>query len=121
MIAARPRRPTMTTTAAHRLSTLLATIVIGLLLVGCGAQQRTSSYNDGGTSGHYRAGRIFIQAGAFSVPDNAQRLRSRIAPLGSAQVMTASINGIEMYRVGLGPLPTVEQADQLLARVVDGG
>ncbi len=67
------------------------------------------------------SGRIFIQAGAFSVRENAQRLQSRIAPLGSAQVMTASINGTEMYRVRLGPLPDVEQADQVLARVVDSG
>ena len=35
--------------------------------------------------------------------------------------MTASINGIEMYRVRPGPLPTVEQPDQLLARVIDSG
>ncbi len=67
------------------------------------------------------AGRIFVQAGAFSVRENAQRLQSRIAPLGSAQVTTASINGTTIYRVRLGPLPDVEQADQLLARVVDGG
>jgi peptidoglycan lytic transglycosylase len=67
------------------------------------------------------SGRIFVQAGAFSVRDNAQRLQSRIAPLGSVQVVTASINGTEMYRVRLGPLPNVEQADQLLSRVVDGG
>jgi rare lipoprotein A len=67
------------------------------------------------------SGRIFIQAGAFSVRENAQRLQSRIAPLGSAQVMTASINGTEMYRVRLGPLPDAEQADQVLARVVDSG
>jgi rare lipoprotein A len=65
--------------------------------------------------------RIFIQAGAFSVRENAQRLQSRIAPLGSVQVLPASIKGTEMYRVRLGPLPTVEQADQLLARVVDSG
>jgi rare lipoprotein A len=64
------------------------------------------------------SGRIFIQAGAFSVRENAQRLQSRMAPLGSVQVMTASINGTEMYRVRLGPMPTVEEADQLLARVV---
>ena len=66
-------------------------------------------------------GRIFIQAGAFSVRENAQRLQSRIAPLGSAQVLSASVHGAEMYRVRLGPVPTVEQADQLLARVVDSG
>jgi rare lipoprotein A len=65
--------------------------------------------------------RIFIQAGAFSVWDNAQKLQARVAPLGSVQVMTASVRGIEMYRVRLGPLSSVEEADQLLARVVDSG
>ena len=65
--------------------------------------------------------RIFIQAGAFSMRDNAQRLQARVAPLGSVQVMTAWIKGIEMYRVRLGPLASVEEADQLLARMVDSG
>ena len=65
--------------------------------------------------------RIFIQAGAFSMRDNAQRLQARVAPLGSVQVMTAWIKGIEMYRVRLGPLASVEEADRLLARVVDSG
>src|ERR1700731_1693182 len=65
--------------------------------------------------------RIFIQAGAFSMRDNAQRLQARVAPLGSVQVMTASVRGIEMYRVRLGPLASVEEADRLLARVVDSG
>ena len=65
--------------------------------------------------------RIFLQAGAFSMRDNAQRLQARIAPLGSVQVMTASVRGIEMYRVRLGPVASVEEADQLLARVVGSG
>src|SRR6266436_2953075 len=65
--------------------------------------------------------RIFIQAGAFSMRDNAQKLQARVAPLGSVQVMTASVRGIEMYRVRLGPLASVEEADQLLARVVGSG
>jgi rare lipoprotein A len=65
--------------------------------------------------------RIFIQAGAFSMRDNAQKLQARVAPLGSVQVMTASVRGIEMYRVRLGPLASVEEADRLLARVVDSG
>ena len=67
------------------------------------------------------AAHIFIQAGAFSVQDNAQRVRSRIASLGSVQLMTAWVKGIEMYRVRLGPVASVEEADQLLARVVDSG
>ena len=38
--------------------------------------------------------RIFVQAGAFSMRDNAQRLQTRVAPLGSVQRMTASVKGI---------------------------
>lgn len=67
------------------------------------------------------AGRIFIQAGAFSERDNAQRVQSRIAPLGSVRVMTAAVNGIQVYRVRLGPVVSVEQADRLLQRVVSSG
>jgi rare lipoprotein A len=67
------------------------------------------------------SGRIYVQAGAFSVRDNAQRVQSRIARLGSAQVTTTSINGVAMYRVRLGPFQSAAQADQLLARVVDSG
>jgi rare lipoprotein A len=67
------------------------------------------------------SGRIFVQAGAFSVRDNAQRVRSRIAPLGSVQVMTASVKGIAVYRVRLGPVENAEQADRLLQRVVNSG
>ncbi len=65
--------------------------------------------------------RIFVQAGSFAMRDNAQRLQARIASLGSVQLMTASVKGIEMYRVRLGPLASVEEADQVLARVVDSG
>jgi rare lipoprotein A len=67
------------------------------------------------------SGRIFVQAGAFSVRDNAQRVQSRIAPLGSVQVMTASVKGIAVYRVRLGPVESAAQADRLLQRVVNSG
>jgi rare lipoprotein A len=67
------------------------------------------------------SGGIFVQAGAFSMRDNAQRVQSRIAALGSVRVMTASINGIEVYRVRLGPLESVELADRVLSRVVESG
>lgn len=66
-------------------------------------------------------GRIFIQAGAFSVRDNAQRMQSRVALLASAQVTTASVNGVEMYRVRLGPFRSAAEADRLLTRLVDNG
>jgi hypothetical protein len=55
------------------------------------------------------------------VRNRAQRVQSHITPLGSVQVMTASVKGIEMYREQLRPPASLEEADQFLARAVDGG
>jgi rare lipoprotein A len=67
------------------------------------------------------SGRLYIQAGAFALRENAHRAQSRIAGLGSVQVSITSINGVEMYRVRLGPFENADEADRLLARVVDSG
>jgi rare lipoprotein A len=67
------------------------------------------------------SGRIYIQAGAFAVRDNAERVRARIAGLGSIAVTTALVDGIEVYRVRLGPVDSAAAADRLLARVVNSG
>ncbi len=67
------------------------------------------------------AARLYVQAGAFSRRGNAQQVQYQIARLGSAQVTSASVNGVAMYRVRIGPLRSREQADRLLARVVDSG
>jgi rare lipoprotein A len=65
--------------------------------------------------------RLYVQAGAFSMQDNAQRVRSHIAGLGNAEVTAALVDGIEMYRVRIGPVETADEADSLLARVVGSG
>ncbi len=72
-----------------------------------------------GASGPPR--RLYIQAGAFSMPDNARRLQSRIAPLGKVLVMTVAVNGAEVYRVRLGPVTSRQEADRLLHSVVSSG
>lgn len=64
---------------------------------------------------------IYIQAGAFSKPDNAWRLKSRLDPLGPVKVSGVRSQGVDLYRVRLGPVPSVEDADKLLARVLDSG
>jgi rare lipoprotein A len=64
---------------------------------------------------------IFIQAGAFSRSDNANKVKSRIDQLGPVKVTGVRAQGIEMYRVRLGPIQTVEEADRLLAQVVGSG
>jgi rare lipoprotein A len=67
------------------------------------------------------SGRIYVQAGAFSVPENAQRVRSRIASLGSAEIVPSQVNGTTLYRVRLGPVTTEAEADRLRGRVIDSG
>jgi rare lipoprotein A len=64
---------------------------------------------------------IYIQAGAFSKSDNANRVKTRIEQLGTVRVTGVRAQGIDMYRVRLGPIPTVEEADRLLAQVVGSG
>jgi rare lipoprotein A len=70
---------------------------------------------------HPSPGRIYVQAGAFSLPDNARRVQSRIANLGSVAVTATSVNGVELYRVRLGPFDSAAEADRLLARLVGDG
>ncbi len=65
--------------------------------------------------------RIFVQAGAFSRRDNAEKVQSHLARWGSAQVTSASINGAAMYRVRIGPLESEGQARRLLEGVVRSG
>jgi rare lipoprotein A len=67
------------------------------------------------------SGRIFVQAGAFAIPENAQRVRARIAALGNVQVVPAEVNGAALYRVRLGPVTNGAEADRLLSKVVGSG
>jgi rare lipoprotein A len=64
---------------------------------------------------------IYVQAGTFTIYDNAQRLRTRLAPIASAAISTTVIDGTEYYRVRLGPLDTVEEADAVLSSVIGQG
>ena len=65
--------------------------------------------------------RIFIQAGAFAVPENAQRVRARIASLGSVKIVPPAGNGGALYRVRLGPVGSEAEAARLLGRVIGSG
>lgn len=69
------------------------------------------------TTGHG----IYVQAGAFSVSDNAQRLKQSLSSVGNAAVSTTTVNGTTFYRVRLGPVQSVREADALLAKVKRAG
>ncbi len=64
---------------------------------------------------------IYVQAGAFGNPDNANRLKDKLQIVGPARVHTALVNGTNFYRVRLGPFAQVEDADLALAQVVGLG
>ncbi|HEX6442085.1 MAG TPA: septal ring lytic transglycosylase RlpA family protein [Stellaceae bacterium] len=67
------------------------------------------------------SGRIYVQAGAFSVPENARRVRSRIASLGSVEIVPPQANGSALYRVRVGPVASEAEADRLRSKVVESG
>ena len=64
---------------------------------------------------------IFIQAGAFLQVANADRLRLKLADKGSAHVIPVHLGAQTFYRVRVGPIGTVEQADRLLGEVIAMG
>src|SRR5690606_36805085 len=59
---------------------------------------------------------LYIQAGAFSDPGNAERLvaRLRAAGLGPAFVRKQQVNGRTLYRVRLGSVPSVAEFDRMI-------
>jgi rare lipoprotein A len=64
---------------------------------------------------------IFIQAGAFLQQGNAMKLTQQLASLGQTRVTQARVGTQTFYRVRLGPIPRIEDADALLQKVIDTG
>jgi rare lipoprotein A len=64
---------------------------------------------------------IYIQAGAYARAENALRTKARLDAIGPVKVYGARVNGVDVYRVRLGPIDSVDEADKLLGRVVDTG
>lgn len=93
--------------------------------------QRTNSVNGaspeppGPPGGHHPVPGIalYLQLGAFSQLDNAERLRSRASELAATpvRISTGERAGAPVYRVRLGPLADVESADRLAERLADAG
>lgn len=60
---------------------------------------------------------LFIQAGAFSDPRNAERLMEKLRGGGYGKVFLRDneIAGRKMYRVRIGPVPSVAEFDRIVA------
>ncbi len=64
---------------------------------------------------------IFVQAGAFGLFENANKVRARLEPLGNVFMDRVLINGRDLFRVRVGPFADVGQADAMLNQVVASG
>lgn len=64
---------------------------------------------------------IFIQAGAFSQYHNANRASAILSQVGEVNISPVLVNGIDLFRVRLGPMTSVVEADALLEQVVASG
>lgn len=65
--------------------------------------------------------RIYIQAGAFSDHNNAMRLSGELRRIAPSQISETRVDGQTFYRVRLGPVTTVADADALLEQVIGSG
>jgi rare lipoprotein A len=62
---------------------------------------------------------LFVQAGAFSAEENATKLLSQLRAQGvdKAFVRQDNVNGKPMFRVRIGPIPSVPEFDRIVARL----
>lgn len=64
---------------------------------------------------------IYIQAGAFLRQGNAQQLQRQLSGVGQTRITEFILNQQRFYRVQLGPIASVEEADRLLQQLLDNG
>ena len=66
---------------------------------------------------------VFVQVGAFSKRASAEQLSSQLRDLNLGTISVSSIlrGREELHRVRIGPLPTVQSADDTFARLTDLG
>lgn len=73
-----------------------------------------------GSPGTSVAGRLFIQAGAFTVPENAYSLRRLIMKAitgANVSINPAQVGNREFFRVRVGPFASTEEANSILAQL----
>lgn len=68
-----------------------------------------------------KATNIYIQAGAFTRQANAQNLTSKLSAFGPVHMTPVQVGNQLFYRVRLGPLVNVDQADEVLQKIIRSG
>ena len=67
--------------------------------------------------------RVFVQVGAFGNRANADQLANQLNnfDFGDITISSTIQNQIELHRVRIGPLSTVQSADDTVAKLIDIG
>lgn len=67
--------------------------------------------------------KVFVQVGAFGQRENAKQLVNQLSALDLGEVSISSViqNSQELHRVRIGPMETVESADQTVAQLNEMG
>ncbi|MCF4164878.1 SPOR domain-containing protein [Zavarzinia compransoris] len=73
------------------------------------------------TQGAARPTAIYIQAGAFLNVAYAERLRAKLSRYGRSFITRATVDGQLFYRVRVGPLRDVNEADIVLDQIIASG
>jgi rare lipoprotein A len=64
---------------------------------------------------------MYVQAGAFSHFDNANRLSAALASISQTTVTQVQTKAGTFFRVRLGPIANVDDADALLEKIISSG
>ena len=64
---------------------------------------------------------IYVQVGAFTVEKNAYGLKDSLADVGRIEVSQANVSDRLFHRVRVGPLSSVQHADQVLEQLIYRG
>lgn len=110
---------------AHRLIDLsyLAAAKLGMLGTGTALVDVRAITPGGPTSVSSAmqplAPQLYVQAGAFAIRGNAERVLARLhaAGMSRAFILSPAVTGGNLYRVRVGPIHDVPQFDQLAARL----
>ena len=64
---------------------------------------------------------IFIQAGAFKLYENANKVQAQLSAVGPVKISSVLIGGQDLFRVRIGPLNGISAADKMLDLVARTG
>lgn len=68
-----------------------------------------------------RATNMYVQAGAFTNQGNANRLVHQLMKLGPTKIIPVIVGNQKFYRVRVGPIGSLAEADRILGQVVATG